>query len=284
MNSDDRSPHGDHTPATAETATSSMTTNATEMPQENGSPSSPATDTATIKINGGGGGRGGDGDGDRDPHKSSTEPLDKSAPLDEYEDEEGRKRPKVTLESLKTVDGWISAFITMLFAVLPILTWLPQYKCVLWSEGLERDPEEGDETRARACVCVLWKDLCVCALPLSLPPLSVSLSLITGIPFPPAGLSGQWLSKLFRNSPLDRHDWKDKFAGDLRAGLTVGVLLIPQGLAYALLAELPVEYGLFSAFMPPLVYGFLGTSSELSVAPVAVVSLLTSAGSPRCQP
>eukprot|EP00055_Hartaetosiga_balthica_P011221 m.50303 g.50303 ORF g.50303 m.50303 type:complete len:646 (+) comp7504_c1_seq2:1188-3125(+) len=78
--------------------------------------------------------------------------------------------------------------------------------------------------------------------------------------------------------PNYKNDWKDKLLGDLRAGLTIGVLLVPQGLAYALLAELPVQYGLFSAFMPPLIYGLLGSSRELSVAPVAVVSLLTSSG------
>eukprot|EP00056_Hartaetosiga_gracilis_P002426 m.53549 g.53549 ORF g.53549 m.53549 type:complete len:650 (-) comp11043_c2_seq10:2355-4304(-) len=78
--------------------------------------------------------------------------------------------------------------------------------------------------------------------------------------------------------PDYRNGWKEKLSGDLRAGLTIGILLIPQGLAYALLAELPVQYGLFSAFMPAIVYGIFGTSRELSVGPSAVVSVLTAEG------
>eukprot|EP00049_Salpingoeca_infusionum_P026090 m.23628 g.23628 ORF g.23628 m.23628 type:complete len:655 (-) comp8521_c0_seq2:452-2416(-) len=78
--------------------------------------------------------------------------------------------------------------------------------------------------------------------------------------------------------PDYKNDWKTKLPGDIRAGITIGVMLVPQGLAYALLAGLPVQYGLFSALMPPLIYGFTGTSRQLSVAPVAVVSLLTATG------
>ena len=61
---------------------------------------------------------------------------------------------------------------------------------------------------------------------------------------------------------------------DLVAGFTVGVLLIPQGMAYALLAGLPPQYGLYTALVPQLVYFFLGTSSKLAVGPVAMDSLL----------
>eukprot|EP00043_Microstomoeca_roanoka_P028363 m.17734 g.17734 ORF g.17734 m.17734 type:complete len:661 (+) comp8349_c0_seq1:248-2230(+) len=118
------------------------------------------------------------------------------------EEEKAARRKKVTLESLKTADGWLNALTRLVYTIFPILTWAPNYK----------------------------------------------------------------------------DNWKEKLAGDARAGLTVGILLIPQGLAYALLAELPVQYGLFSAFIPPLVYGFFGTSSELSVAPSAVISLLTASG------
>jgi sulfate permease, SulP family len=63
--------------------------------------------------------------------------------------------------------------------------------------------------------------------------------------------------------------------GDLMAGVIVTVMLIPQSLAYALLAGLPPEYGLYASIVPLFVYGMLGTSRTLSVGPVAVISLLT---------
>lgn len=62
---------------------------------------------------------------------------------------------------------------------------------------------------------------------------------------------------------------------DLTAGLTVGAMLVPQGMAYAQLAGLPPEIGLYSVTLPLLVYALLGTSRQLAVGPVAVVSLLT---------
>ena len=62
--------------------------------------------------------------------------------------------------------------------------------------------------------------------------------------------------------------------GDLIAGLTVGVMLIPQGMAYALIAGLPPEYGLYSALIPLIIYAFLGSSRHLAVGPVALVALL----------
>ena len=67
-------------------------------------------------------------------------------------------------------------------------------------------------------------------------------------------------------------------AGDLTAGLTVGVMLIPQGMAYALLAGLPPIYGLYAATLPLLVYALLGSSRQLAVGPVAMDSLLTATG------
>ncbi len=66
--------------------------------------------------------------------------------------------------------------------------------------------------------------------------------------------------------------------GDIVAGLTVGVLLIPQGMAYALIAGLPLIYGLYAGIVPGLVYAFLGTSKKLSVGPVALDSLLVFSG------
>lgn len=68
------------------------------------------------------------------------------------------------------------------------------------------------------------------------------------------------------------------FRADLAAGLTVGVMLIPQGMAYAMIAGLPPIYGLYASTLPLIIYAILGTSRQLAVGPVAMVSLLTAAG------
>ena len=65
---------------------------------------------------------------------------------------------------------------------------------------------------------------------------------------------------------------------DLIAGITVGVMLIPQGMAYAMLAGLPPIYGLYASTIPLIVYALLGTSRQLAVGPVAMVSLLVASG------
>ncbi|KAL8588953.1 hypothetical protein ACOMHN_065735 [Nucella lapillus] len=65
-----------------------------------------------------------------------------------------------------------------------------------------------------------------------------------------------------------------EFQCDLIAGLTVGLTVIPQGLAYAVIANLPPQYGLYSAFMGCFVYMFLGTSKDITLGPTAIMSLL----------
>ncbi|KAM3320651.1 sulfate transporter 1.3 isoform X1 [Capsicum chacoense] len=65
-----------------------------------------------------------------------------------------------------------------------------------------------------------------------------------------------------------------KFKGDLIAGLTIASLCIPQDIGYARLANLDPQYGLYSSFVPPLVYAFMGSSRDIAIGPVAVVSLL----------
>lgn len=67
-------------------------------------------------------------------------------------------------------------------------------------------------------------------------------------------------------------------SGDISAGLTVGVMLIPQGMAYSMLAGLPPIYGLYAVTIPLIIYALLGTSRQLAVGPVAMVSLLISSG------
>lgn len=78
-------------------------------------------------------------------------------------------------------------------------------------------------------------------------------------------------------------DWiknykKADIKGDLSAGLTVGVMLIPQGMAYAMIAGLPPIYGLYASTIPIILYALFGTSRQLAVGPVAMVSLLTASG------
>ena len=71
---------------------------------------------------------------------------------------------------------------------------------------------------------------------------------------------------------------KSFLKGDLSAGLTVGVMLIPQGMAYAMIAGLPPEYGLYAALIPQVIYAIFGTSRQLAVGPVAMDSILVAAG------
>ncbi len=75
-------------------------------------------------------------------------------------------------------------------------------------------------------------------------------------------------------------DWlprygRDQFSGDLIAGLIVAVLLVPQGMAYAMLAGLPPQVGLYASVIPLIIYGLMGTSRALGVGPVAIVALMT---------
>ncbi|CAI9103991.1 OLC1v1002593C1 [Oldenlandia corymbosa var. corymbosa] len=97
--------------------------------------------------------------------------------------------------------------------------------------------------------------------------------------------------KNFKNQPKSRKlllglqavfpifDWGrsytlSKFKGDLIAGLTIASLCIPQDIGYSKLAGLAPQYGLYSSFVPPLIYAFMGSSRDIAIGPVAVVSLL----------
>lgn len=71
---------------------------------------------------------------------------------------------------------------------------------------------------------------------------------------------------------------REWLTGDLLAGLIVTIMLVPQGMAYALLAGLPPQVGLYASIAPLLLYGLLGTSRVLAVGPVAIVSLLVASG------
>lgn len=71
---------------------------------------------------------------------------------------------------------------------------------------------------------------------------------------------------------------KSLFKGDLIAGLTVGIILIPQGIAYALIAGLPPIYGLYCALVPQVMYAIFGSSRQVAIGPVAMDSLIVATG------
>ncbi|MBI1184517.1 sulfate permease [bacterium] len=87
-----------------------------------------------------------------------------------------------------------------------------------------------------------------------------------------------WIHKyipLVKDLSSYKKGWIQK---DLSAGLTVGVMLVPQAMAYAYLAGMPPIYGLYAGLLPLVVYAIFGSSRHLSVGPVAVSALLVYAG------
>ncbi|WOK96939.1 hypothetical protein Cni_G05647 [Canna indica] len=75
---------------------------------------------------------------------------------------------------------------------------------------------------------------------------------------------------------MRRYKFREYLQPDLIAGITVGVMLVPQAMSYAKLAGLHPIYGLYSGFVPVLVYAVFGSSRQLAVGPVALTSLLVS--------
>jgi SulP family sulfate permease len=96
-----------------------------------------------------------------------------------------------------------------------------------------------------------------------------------------AGQSAQWPARppgrLERWLPaagwLRRYS-RDDFTGDLTAGVITAMLLVPQGMAFALLAGLPAQIGLYASILPPVVYALFGTSRTLAVGPVSVAAIM----------
>jgi hypothetical protein len=72
-----------------------------------------------------------------------------------------------------------------------------------------------------------------------------------------------------------KYEVKNSLLKDVIAGLTIGIVHIPQGMAYSLMAGLPPVYGLYVSFFPVLLYVFLGTSRHLSTGSFAITSLMT---------
>ena len=71
---------------------------------------------------------------------------------------------------------------------------------------------------------------------------------------------------------------KSLFKDDLVAGIIVGIILIPQGIAYALIAGLPPIYGLYCVLAPQVMYAIFGSSRQVAIGPVAMDSLIVATG------
>lgn len=82
--------------------------------------------------------------------------------------------------------------------------------------------------------------------------------------------------RLFPITKWARYYNSQKFIGDLIAGVTVGIMLLPQGMAYSTVAGLPPIYGLYGAYMGLIVYCFTGTSKDITTGPTALMSLIVS--------
>ncbi|CAL8130642.1 unnamed protein product [Orchesella dallaii] len=103
----------------------------------------------------------------------------------------------------------------------------------------------------------------------------------------------QWCKSTFRKKTLRKRlpilDWSrdyswQKFAADCIAGLTVGLTILPQGLAYASLAGLPPQYGLYSGFIGSFIYVLFGATKAVTIGPTAILSIITlayTAGKPK---
>jgi sulfate permease, SulP family len=103
----------------------------------------------------------------------------------------------------------------------------------------------------------------------------------TSQPLPTRAPKATQASGLGRYLPFTR--WmrayrRDDLPSDLVAGIVTAIMLIPQSMAYAQLAGLPPQIGLYASVVPLIIYALLGTSGQLSVGPVAITSLLVFSG------
>ena len=108
------------------------------------------------------------------------------------------------------------------------------------------------------------------------PPMDVAL--VPG--GPPANKCGKVGKHVKKKFPI--LSWLPKYnldcaVSDVIAGVTVGLTVIPQGIAYALVAGLEPQYGLYSAFMGCFAYCFFGSCKDITIGPTAIMSLMTGA-------
>ncbi|MHC4839703.1 MAG: SulP family inorganic anion transporter [Planctomycetota bacterium] len=87
-----------------------------------------------------------------------------------------------------------------------------------------------------------------------------------------------WLARLLPFTNWLFHYDRKNFVGDLTAGIVVAIMLVPQGMAYAMLAGLPPEVGLYASILPLVIYGLFASSRVTATGPVAMVSLMVATG------
>ncbi|POR36374.1 Sulfate permease 2 [Tolypocladium paradoxum] len=129
------------------------------------------------------------------------------------------------------------------------------------------DPDQGhkdDVTRGESVLSIQTSDTFVEGPPTTLEWLHDQL--------PSGGAMAKYARSLFPFLSWIGHYNLQWLAGDVVAGMTIGAVVVPQGMAYASLAKLEPQFGLYSSFMGVIIYWVFGTSKDISIGPVAVLS------------